>query len=142
MSPPNEDGAAPDDPRDDADEPRDPAPVNEPVDPEPTAEAPASRQPDDQPRQLALPGMGDDDTDETDAVWDLNSSPALAKLASQGDFSADNLRALVGLPSSRNRVGGLFRRAKRDGLIVEVAATPSAAASRRGGLVRIWRRAA
>lgn len=55
-------------------------------------------------------------------------------------FTADDLRALgVPDPDHPNRIGGLFRRAYRTGLIEPVGYMPSTRPSRNGGVLRTWR---
>jgi hypothetical protein len=76
-----------------------------------------------------------------DAWWRSCAEVGLRYLASTGDeFDAGHL-AELGLPEPRhpNMLGALFRCAARDGLIEPVGVRPSVTASRRGGLVRVWR---
>jgi hypothetical protein len=64
-------------------------------------------------------------------------------LASNGhEFTADEVRQVVGEPDVANRWGGVFLAARRAGLIEPTGSVrPSTTATRHGSLVRVWRAA-
>jgi hypothetical protein len=74
-----------------------------------------------------------------DKAWGEGALEALEQLAAHGlEFTADALLQLVGQPSSRGAVGGVFKKAAKAGLIHCVGVTTSQRISRHGGLQRIW----
>jgi len=76
-----------------------------------------------------------------DPVW---RDAALAVISTFGEagepFTVDDVRPIVGdPPGSRNAWGGVFRAARRDGIIRKTGRVlPSATASRHGSLVTEW----
>ncbi len=91
--------------------------------------------------QLTLPEGPERACANGDDWWLDCAERAIRELARQGGvFCADHLTDL-GVPDADhpNRVGGLFRRAYRAGLIEPVGYTTSTRPSRAGGILRTWR---
>lgn len=123
-----------------------PDPATEPVTPDPSDPGPVEHPIDNEtrPQQLALPLPGlDADADEGDLRWVADAEAGLDVLRLSGrPFTAHELRALVGVPQVRNRVGAAFLRARLRGDIQPVGVANSASRSRHSGKVFIWRGAA
>lgn len=74
-----------------------------------------------------------------DKAWGEGALEALEQLAADGlEFTTDALLQLVGQPSSRGAVGGVFKKAAKAGLIRCVGVTNSQRISGHGGLQRVW----
>lgn len=73
-------------------------------------------------------------------AWALREIEIMAKNGRQ--FTADDIRQIVGEPDVANRWGGVFLAARRAGVIVPTGEVrPSTTDSRHGSLVRVWRAA-
>lgn len=72
--------------------------------------------------------------------WREAATEAIALLAARGsEFTADDLTAMVGSPTSHNAMGAVFRIANRSGLIESVGVRQSTRLLRHGGILRVWR---
>lgn len=75
-----------------------------------------------------------------DRAWADAAEEALERLASAGyEFTADDLIAEVGSPSSPGATGAAFAKASSAGLIRAVGVRTSRRISRHAGLQRVWR---
>lgn len=81
-----------------------------------------------------------------DTRWRLWAEAELDKLiSSRREFTADDLRAVVGDPPDGRHVcgvGGLFLRASKAGRLLMVGYRPSTRPEARGRVLRVWRGAA
>ena len=97
---------------------------------------------DDEGRRLADIGAANAEN-SLHTGWRLWAEAELQKLIDSRDiFTADDLRAVVGDPPDgqhRNGIGGLFRRAYRDGRLQHVGFRPSLRVEARGRVLRVWR---
>lgn len=84
--------------------------------------------------------QADDNAEDHWRKWALRE---IAIMAANGrEFTADDVRQIVGEPDHPNRWGGIWLAARRAGLVVPTGEVrPSVTPSRHGSLVRVWRAA-
>jgi hypothetical protein len=82
----------------------------------------------------------DDNAEDHWRAWALREIGILA--ANGLEFTADDVRQVVGEPDHPNRWGGVWLAARRAGLIVPTGQVrPSTTTTRHGSLVRVWKAA-
>lgn len=81
--------------------------------------------------------------ENTEDHWRQWALREISIMAANGlEFTADDVRQVVGEPDHPNRWGGVWLAARRAGLVVPTGEVrPSTTASRHGSLVRVWRAA-
>ena len=81
--------------------------------------------------------------ENTEDHWRQGALREISIMAANGlEFTADDVRQVVGEPDHPNRWGGVWLAARRAGLVVPTGEVrPSTTASRHGSLVRVWRAA-
>lgn len=74
------------------------------------------------------------------SVWLADAGDAIERLARSGrNFTADDVRALIGEPENGNWWGIAFAKARNTGVIQPVAFGVSRSKSRNGGSLKVWR---
>ena len=85
--------------------------------------------------------LAGENTEEHWRNWALREIGIMARNGLE--FTADDVRKIVGEPDVANRWGGVFLSARRAGLIEPTGSVrPSTTTSRHASLVRVWRGAA
>lgn len=81
--------------------------------------------------------------ENTEDHWRAAAFREISIMAGNGlEFTADDIREVIGEPDHPNRWGGVWLAARKSGLIEPTGAVrPSTTASRHGSLVRVWRAA-
>lgn len=81
--------------------------------------------------------------ENTEDHWRKAALREIQIMAGNGlEFTADDIREVIGEPDHPNRWGGVWLAARRAGLIEPTGAVrPSTTTSRHGSLVRVWRAA-
>lgn len=105
----------------------DPTPVADPV----------------QGERLKAEGMASAETTAslgTDAAWQVEARRVIASLAAaRVEFTANDVTARAGLPSSRNAVGAMLSGSARRGTIVRVGYQKGDRASQHARVVAVWK---
>lgn len=84
--------------------------------------------------------LADENAEDHWRNWALREIGILA--ANGHEFTADEVRQVVGEPDHPNRWGGVWLAARRAGLIVPTGQVrPSTTTTRHGSLVRVWKAA-
>lgn len=82
--------------------------------------------------------LADENTEDHWRQWALREIGIMA--ANGLEFTADDVRTIVGEPDHPNRWGGVWLAARRSGLIEPTGQVrPSTTATRHGSLVRVWK---
>lgn len=74
----------------------------------------------------------------TDAAWKIEARRVALDLARSRPFTANDITAEVGLPSSRNLVGAFLNGLAREGLIRRIGYEAGGRASQHARVVAVW----